>query len=160
MTVATYECPLTEHQIGWEWPETMQPFLDVVGWGSPAGYRVGEPFYERGLLAADMVSYELGKLGNDINVPDFLLADLRKKRVSAREVVWVCRTEHDASRYLQVGTGPVEQRHFGPRAIVLAFDCEEHQGFLVLYDAAVLDPQIIIRLARYRISDRVSLTSS
>lgn len=86
-----------------------------------------------------------------MDVPEFFLAELDRKDVRAREVIWVCRTWQHARRYGGEGRGHPYQEGFGPHALILATDGEQPEtGYLVLANASVLDPEVVRQFIGYR----------
>jgi hypothetical protein len=81
-------------------------------WNRPYGWRAGSRNIEPGASAVDVIRYEQEELGNTLDVPDFLLDELHEKQVSARDIVWVCRTRDHARRYGGAGIGlPIIEHH-------------------------------------------------
>src|SRR5579875_2466354 len=66
----------------------------------------------------------------------------------AADIVWVCRTLHDARRYS--GSGAPYREEFGPDALILATDHEPETGYLILRDAKLLDSAILEQYTQYR----------
>jgi hypothetical protein len=124
----------------------------LLQWDLPYGWRVGERYIERGTSAADVIRYEVEELRNALDVPEFFLTELDQKRVMAKDIVWVCRSEEYARRYSSdVGDMPYQEA-FGPYALVLATDSEDATGYLVLYDARVLSQNSIEQFTLYRLA--------
>ena len=119
-------------------------------WQRPYGWRAGTRYIEPGVSAGDVIRYEQEELGNELDVPDFLIQELQQKQVSAREIVWVCRTRQHARRYSGQGIGQPYKEDICPNALILAADSEPETGYLVITDASRLDPVIIKRFAEYR----------
>jgi hypothetical protein len=88
------------------------------------GFRSGEPYWERGLSAADIVNHEIDELGNEIKL-HISMEELA--RIPSRDVAWVCKTRKDAERYC---IGDKIQRWDYKR--ILAEDMlEDVKGYLV-----------------------------
>jgi hypothetical protein len=122
----------------------------TIYWKFPYGWRAGGRYIPRGVSAAEVVRYEEEELGNDLQVPDFFLEELDRKRIMAKDIVWVCRSEEHARRYLSLGTDDPYQEEFGPDAIVVATDTEDETGYLILADARVLDLGVVEKFVQYR----------
>jgi len=120
-----------------------------IYWQRPYGWRAGSRNIEPGASAVDVIRYEQEEYGNDLDVPDFLLEELTRKKVSAGEVVWVCRTRQHAKRYSSQDTGQPYQEDFGRNALILAADHEDEKGYLILSDASRLDPAVVEQYTRY-----------
>ncbi|SRR6266849_579113 len=121
-----------------------------VSWNRLYGWRAGTRYIEPGASAVDVIRYEREELGNNLDVPDFLLEELAQKQVRARDVVWVCRTREHAQRYGGRGVGQPYKEDIGPNALILTTDHEPETGYLVLSDATLLDPSVVQRFAGYR----------
>src|SRR6266496_488194 len=121
-----------------------------IYWQHPYGWRAGSRTIEPGASAVDVIRYEQEAYGNDLDVPNFLLEELTHKQVSAREVVWVCRTRQHAKRYCGKNSGQPYQEDFSTHALILATDHEVETGYLILSDASRLDPAVLEQYARYR----------
>jgi hypothetical protein len=115
----------------------------AVYWNRPFGWRAGSRNIEPGASAVDVIRHEQEELGNTLDVPDFLLAELQEKHVSARDIVWVCRTRDHARRYGGAGIGQPYKEDFGSNALILTADNETETGYLVLFDASLLSPRVI-----------------
>lgn len=87
-------------------------------------YRVGAMAIGDAVTAADVVRFEQEELGNDLGVPVDVWPLL--EAASARDVVWVCRNEHDALRY----GGDVRELRLYQAVVVCAEDGDG--GMLVL----------------------------
>ncbi len=122
----------------------------AVYWNRPFGWRAGSRNIEPGTSVVDVIRHEQEEEGNTLDVPDFLLAELQDKQVSARDIVWVCRTRDHARRYGGAGIGQPYKEDFGSHALILATDHETETGYLVLFDARMLSPAVMQRLAHYR----------
>lgn len=86
------------------------------------GWRVDTGFTARG-SAADVVRFEMDELGNDLGIPQDVIATLQA--FPARSVIWVAKRKKDALRY---GESP-DKISFSDKAVILAEDGDE--GFLV-----------------------------
>lgn len=128
-------------------------------WNRTYGWRVGPRYIDPAASAADVIRYEQG-CGNALEAPEFVLAELDRQHLKARDVVWVCRTREHARRYGGPGVGPPYREEFGPSALILATDGEPETGYLVLYDASPLDPSVVQQFALYRQARRVEGVSS
>ncbi len=122
----------------------------IIYWNRPYGWRAGSRYIEPGASAVDVIRHEQEELENALDVPDFLLAELQEKQVSARDIVWVCRTWDHARRYGGAGIGQPYKEDFGYHALILATDQEAETGYLVLFDARKLNPTVIQQYAHYR----------
>ncbi len=132
-------------------PRTMERSKETsIYWQRPYGWRAGSRNIEPDASAVDVIRYEQEAYCNDLDVPDFLLEELTHKQVSAREVVWVCRTRQHAKRYSSQDTGQPYQEDFGRNALILVTDHEAETGYLLLSDASRLDPVVLEQYARYR----------
>jgi hypothetical protein len=125
-----------------------------IYWQRPYGWRAGSRNIEPGASAVDVIRYEQEEYGNTLDVPDFLIEELIRKQVSAREVVWVCRTRQHAKRYSSQDSGQPYQEDFNPKALILATDEEVETGYLILFDASRLDPGVLEQYSRYRKEQR------
>jgi hypothetical protein len=121
----------------------------AVYWSRPYGWRAGSRNIEPGASAVDVIRHEQEE-GNTLDVPDFLLAELQEKQVSARDIVWVCRTRDHARRYGGVDIGQPYKEDFVSYALILTTDTETETGYLVLFDARLLSPTVIQQYAHYR----------
>jgi hypothetical protein len=122
----------------------------AVYWNRPYGWRAGSRNIEPGASAVDVIRFEQEELGNTLDVPVFLLAELQEKQVKAREIVWVCRTRDHARRYGGAGIGQPYKEDFGSHALILTTDNETETGYLVLFDARLLSPTVIQQYTHYR----------
>ncbi len=122
----------------------------AIYWNRPYGWRAGTRNIETDTSAVDVIRYEQEEYGNELDVPDFLLEELERMQVHAREIVWVCRTRQHAKRYCSPDTGEPYQEDFGSHALILATDHEDETGYLVLFDASRLDPSVLERYTQYR----------
>lgn len=119
-------------------------------WNRPYGWRAGSRYIEPGASAIDVIRHEREDEGNTLDVPDFLLAELHEKQVSARDIVWVCRTRDHARRYGGAGIDHPYKEDFGSNALILTTDTETETGYLVLFDARLLSPTVMQQYAHYR----------
>lgn len=126
----------------------------AIYWNRPYGWRAGTRYIESGASALAVIRYEQEELGNKLDIPDFLLEELAQKQVSARDIVWVCRTRNHARRYGGQERGQPYKEDIGPCALILATDEEPETGYLLLSDASVLDPLVIEQYAQYRQAQR------
>lgn len=122
----------------------------TIYWNRPYGWRAGSRNIEPGASAVDVIRHEQEEERNTLDVPDFLLDELQEKQVSARDIVWVCRTWDHASRYGGAGIGQPYKEDFGSHALILTTDAETETGYLVLFDARMLNPTIIRQYIHYR----------
>ena len=132
---------LNEEQTPEQWEALLRKERAMIYWNRPYGWRAGTRYIESGASAADVIRYEQEELGNDLDVPAFLLNELERIRSSC--VVWVCRTKRHAARY-----GQPYKEDFGTQALILAND--QDNGYLLLEDATLLHPATIERFAEYR----------
>src|SRR6266446_9691863 len=109
-----------------------------IYWNRPYGWRAGTRYIEPDASAVDVIRYKQEALGNALDVPDFLLAELAHKQVSAREIVWICRTKEHAKCYGGRDIGQPYKEDFGPHTLILATDQEPETGYLLLSDASAL----------------------
>lgn len=121
-----------------------------VFWQRPYGWRSGSRYIESGASAVDVIRYEQEEYGNELDVPEFLLQELSRLQIPARDIVWVCRTRNHACRYGGKGIGQPYQEDFGPNALILATDNEDEKGYLILMDASKLDPSVIEQYEQFR----------
>jgi hypothetical protein len=117
----------------------------VISWNLPYGWRAGTRSIERGASAADVIRHEQEELGNNLDVPEWMIQEL--ERVPASRVVWVCRTRRHALRY---GDDPYQEDFDPKKAVILATD-QDH-GFLILEDAAWLCPTTLEHFALSRVT--------
>src|SRR6266568_7195387 len=117
-------------------------------WNRPYGWRAGARYIDPDASAAAVIRYELAECGNELDVPEFLLEELDRQQMRARDVVWVCRTREHARRYGGPGRGQPYREEFGAAALILAMDGDT--GYLVLGDASALDPAVVEAFAGYR----------
>jgi len=123
-------------------------------WNRPYGWRAGQRDIGPEEGAAAVIRYEQA-VGNALDVPEFVLEELDRQHLKARDVVWVCRTREHARRYGGPGLGQPYKEPFGPSALILATDGEPETGYLVLRDASRLDRSVRERLALDRRSRSV-----
>ena len=131
-------------------PDTERLHETTIHWGRSYGWRAGTRYIDSGASAVAVIRYEQEELDNALDVPDFLLEELARKQVKAREIVWVCQTREHARRYSGPGIRQPYKEEFGPHALIVATDNEPETGYLVLFDASRLDPAILARYAQYR----------
>src|SRR6266852_6484529 len=93
-----------------------------VSWKRLYGWRAGTRYMEPGASVVDVIRYEREELGNDLDVPDFLLEELTRKQVNAKDIVWVCRTREHARRYSGRGIGQPYKEDLGSNALILTRD--------------------------------------
>src|SRR3989442_9589199 len=110
-----------------------------IYWSRPYGWRAGTRYIDPQASAVDVNRYEREEVGNELDVPDFLLEELAQKQVRARDIVWVCRTREHARRYSGRGIGQPYKEEVGSNALILTTDQEPETGYLVLSDATILD---------------------
>jgi hypothetical protein len=94
-------------------------------------------------------------LENALEVPEFVLEELDRQHLKARDVVWVCRTREHAGRYGGPGLGQPYKEPFCPSALILATDGEPETGYLILRDASRLDLSVMQQFALCRRSQSV-----
>jgi hypothetical protein len=121
-----------------------------IFWKSSYGWRSGSRYIESGASAADVIRYEQEEYENELDVPEFLIEELSRQQIPARDIVWVCRTRNDARRYNGKGIGQPYQEDVGPQAFILATDNEPETGYLILKNASRLDPTVIQRYQQFR----------
>ncbi len=131
-----------------------------IFWQRPYGWRSGSRYIESGASAVDVIRYEQEEYGNELDVPEFLLQELSRLQIPARDIVWVCRTRNHARRYGGKGIGQPYQEDFGPHALILATDNEDETGYLLLIDASRLDPSVIQRYEQFRLKQHHEATLS
>lgn len=119
-----------------------------IYWDRPYGWRAGTHYIEPEASAVDVIRYEQEALENTLDVPDFLLAELTRKQVSAREIVWICRTKEHAKCYGGREIGQPYKEDFGPHTLILPTDQEPETGYLLLSDASVLEQYALYRQKR------------
>jgi len=124
-------------------------------WNRPYGWRAGLRDVDADESAAAVIRYEQDQYGNALDVPEFVLEELDRQHLKARDVVWVCRTREHARRYGGPGLGQPYREAFGTSAIVLATDGEPETGYLVLRDASSLERSVMEQFALYRRSRNV-----
>jgi hypothetical protein len=66
--------------------------MNGQAWRSGTGYR-----HDKGQTVADVVRYETGELGNDIQLNKLVFAIT--KDLPANRCLWVTKTKRDAARY-------------------------------------------------------------
>src|SRR6266700_3064480 len=91
----------------------------LIYWNRPYGWRAGSRNIEPDASAVDVIRHEQKELGNTLDVPDFLLAELQEKQVRSRDIVWVCRTRDHARRYGGAGIGQPYKEDFCSQALIL-----------------------------------------
>lgn len=121
-----------------------------IFWQRPYGWRSGSRYIESGASAVDVIRYEQEEYGNELDVPEFLMQELSRLQIPARDIVWVCRTRNHARRYGGKGIGQPYQEDFGPHALILATDNEDEKGYLILIDASRIDPSVIQQYEQFR----------
>lgn len=115
----------------------------MIYWNLAYGWRSGTRYIEAGASVADVIRYEQEELGNDLDVPEWVIEELES--IPARAVVWVCRTKAHARRYGNVAY----QERFDPgAALILATD--QDNGYLILENAGKLRPATVERFACYQ----------
>jgi hypothetical protein len=120
-----------------------------IFWHLPYGWRSGTRYIESGASAVDVIRYEQEEYENDLDVPEFLMQELSRLHILARDIVWVCRTRNHARRYGGKGIGQPYKEDFGPHALILTTDNEDEKGYLILIDASKLDPAVIERYKQF-----------
>lgn len=137
------------------WGKDLPPLAEIdtsfLFWNRPYGWRTGDHYIARGAFAADVVRYEHDVLGNEeVDTPEFLLAELDRTERRAWHVVWVCKTRDHARQYMHRGTGLPYREYFGKEALILATDNEPKTGYLILRDTSLFTKSVLIRYALYR----------
>ena len=94
--------------------------------------------------------------GNALDVPQFFLSELDRTGLTAREVLWVCKTQRDARRYSGRGIGRPYQEKIAPHALIVATDGETQTGYLVLQDATRLNQEVVFQFITYRREQRAN----
>lgn len=122
----------------------------LIFWQLPYGWRSGSRYIESGASAVDVIRYEQEELGNELDAPDFLIHELSRQHIPARDIVWVCRTRNHAQRYGGKGIGQPYKEDIDPHALILATDNEDERGYLLLIDASRLDPSVIEQYEQFR----------
>ena len=121
-----------------------------IFWKNSYGWRSGSRYIESGASAVDVIRYEKEEYENELDVPEFLIDELSRQQVPARDIVWVCRTRNHARRYSSKGIGHPYKEDVGPQALILTTDNEDETGYLILKDASRLDPSVIQRYQQFR----------
>jgi len=121
-----------------------------IFWQRPYGWRSGSRYIESGASAVDVIRYEQEEYGNELDVPEFLMQELSRLHIPAKDIVWVCRTREHARRYGGKGIGQPCQEDIGPYGLILATDNEPETGYLILIGASRIGPAVIERYEQYR----------
>src|SRR5260370_21248310 len=92
------------------WGDDLPPLAEIdtsfLYWHRPYGWHAGD-HYRAFASAADVVRYEREVLGNkEIDTPEFLLEQLDRTSLRARDVVLVCKTRDDARQSVRKATRP------------------------------------------------------
>jgi hypothetical protein len=119
-----------------------------IHWPQDFGWRVGDAYKPPVRLASQIVRYEQEILGNEMGVPEFLLAEMDRLELRPRDILWVCLTKDAARTFARWGDGAPYRVGVGEDALVLCTDDEG--GYLLLFDASRLRPQCIELFERYR----------
>jgi len=109
---------------------------------------VGDTYKPPVRLASQVVRYEQETLGNEMGVPEFLLAEMDRLELGPRDILWVCLTKHAARNFARWGDGAPYRVYVGHDALVLCTDDEG--GYLLLLEASRLRPHFIELFERYR----------
>jgi hypothetical protein len=70
-----------------------------IYWQRPFGWRTGTRYIPPYASAVDVIRYEQEELGNELDIPDFLLDELQQIQMRASDIIWLCRTRDHARRY-------------------------------------------------------------
>jgi hypothetical protein len=122
-----------------------------IYWQRPFGWRTGTHYTPPNANAVDVIRYEQKVLGNELDIPDFLLDELQQKQIRASDIIWLCRTRNHARRYNGECRGQPYKEDLGPNALILATDHEPEIGYLVLKDTSQLNPKVIQQYALFRL---------